>query len=328
MVVLNERCKIYYLLWHHHAFGGICSRRYNWKSAPNCYASPLTGAGAWCQERQVRPQRHERGTRLASAFQTPKSVWVQPDSWPTPETSPELHSPRNIAHLRGSSINLESSLEIMIIILSSWKPNLTSDYVKLGMKHQSNGHLVTHECGSDSSQRLLAWRISIPDWVRVLVVPISLPRHRTQGHKCSIWLQCQSQNLSKFLLEAIPNSVIHKFAQTLLKLHLYIQPRSLLEIMSFRRLPAVLNSTSVSYNNKKKELGVKTAERLMLLPSRNTFMYGKWTIQQFGTTRHLSSNHELGELDDFKCIVWRKSINMCLWKQELDKGIISVRIRT
>lgn len=66
----------------------------------------------------------------------------------------------------------------------------------------------------------------------------------------------------------------------------------------------------------------------MLLSSRNTFVCGKWTIQQFGITKHLSSNHELGELDDFKCIVWRKSINMCLWKQGLDKGIISVRVRT
>lgn len=245
-----------YLHWHHHAFGVICSRRCNWKSAPDCYASPLTGAGARCQERQVQPQRHERGARLASAFQSPKSVWVQPDSWPTPEHHQNCIAQETV-HLRGPKLKLGKQ---------PWnndnnKQLKTQPYIWLceaGEKHQSNGHLVTHECGSDSSQRLLAGRISIPELGQSPGGAHITPHGQDSGgHRCSIWLQCQNQDLSKFLSEAIPNSITHKFAQTLLKLHLYIQPRPLLEIMSFRRLPAVLSSTSVSYNKKKKELGVK-----------------------------------------------------------------------
>lgn len=58
---------------------------------------------------------------------------------------------------------------------------------------------------------------------------------------------------------ATPNSIIHKFAQTPLKLHLYILPGPPLEIMSFRRfLPAVLSSTSFLWlQQEKEELGVR-----------------------------------------------------------------------
>lgn len=91
-------------------------------------------------------------------------------------------------------------------------------------------------------------------------LPTATPRGRTwKGANPPSDLSVKAKACPKFLSVDTPNSVIHKFAQTLLKLHLYILPGPPLEIMSFKRLfLAVLSSTSFHWlQQEKEELGVK-----------------------------------------------------------------------
>lgn len=98
--------------------------------------------------------------------------------------------------LEDSYWNLESILEIMTII-NSWKLHLTCAHARIEMKCQGNGHLVTHECGSNLSQRIWhAGRVGIPELGQIpgsSGIAHSKPKGQDPGgFRCSVWHQCQS----------------------------------------------------------------------------------------------------------------------------------------